>query len=68
MAAWSRATATDNRMPTIGASIAATLASWLVDALISSFAGIYVRALVGLAVSIWVFYVARKWLLDLRGY
>jgi len=54
-------------VPTIGASLFATLAGFLVDALLESWASIYVRIMVGLIVSIVTFYWARLKLLELRG-
>jgi membrane protein implicated in regulation of membrane protease activity len=54
-------------MPTIGAAIAASIAAWLVDELISSFAGTPVRVLVNLVLSVLVFVFVKRWLRELRG-
>lgn len=54
-------------MPTLGASLAASLAAWLVDALVSPVANTPIRILANLAVSVWVFVLAKRWLRDLRG-
>lgn len=54
-------------MPTIGASLFATLAGFVVDALLESWASIYLRIMVGLVVSIVAFYWSRLKLLQLRG-
>ena len=54
-------------MPTIGASLAASIAAWLLDDLIAPFSNLPVRVLVNVAVSVWVFYVTRRWLRELRG-
>lgn len=54
-------------MPTIGASIAASLAAWVLDDLISPYTSLFFRIMINLVVSIGVFYWARGALLDLRG-
>lgn len=54
-------------MPFIGASLAATLAGFVVDSLLEPWASMFVRIMVGLVVSTIVFYWARAKLLDLRG-
>lgn len=54
-------------MPFIGASLFATLAGWIVDSLLESWASILVRVIVGFVVSTLVFYWARAKLKELRG-
>ena len=54
-------------MPTLGASVVASAATWLLDDLVSPYANIPVRLLVNLVVSVWVFYATRSWLRELRG-
>ena len=54
-------------MPFIGASVAATIAGFLVDSLLEPWASMFLRIMVGLVVSIVVFYRARAKLLELRG-
>jgi hypothetical protein len=54
-------------MPTLGASLAASLAAWFLDDLIASFANVPVRVVVNLLVSVWVFYAVRRYLIELRG-
>jgi hypothetical protein len=54
-------------MPFIGASLVATIAGFVVDALLESWASMFVRIMVGLIVSTAAFYWARAKLLDLRG-
>lgn len=54
-------------MVLIGASLAATLAGFVVDALIESWASMFVRIMVGLIVSTAAFYWARGRLKELRG-
>jgi hypothetical protein len=54
-------------MPTLGASLAASFAAWLLDDLIAPFANLPIRVVVNLAVSVWVFYAVRRRLRELRG-
>ena len=54
-------------MPFIGASLAATIAGFVVDALVESWASMFVRIMVGLIVSTATFYWARAKLIELRG-
>jgi hypothetical protein len=54
-------------MPTLGASIVASLVAWVLDDLISPFANMPVRVLANLAVTVWVFYRVRRFLVELRG-
>lgn len=54
-------------MPFIGASLFASIAGWIVDSMLASWASIFVRIMVGLIVSTIAFYWARLKLLELRG-
>ncbi len=54
-------------MPSIGASLAALLAGWVADGLLQPYLGTSVTLLLSFAVSTVVFFVARRWLLELRG-
>lgn len=54
-------------MPTIGASVAASVVAWLLDDLIAPFTNLPVRVLINVAVSVWVFYLVRRRLRELRG-
>lgn len=54
-------------MPTIGASIAASLLTWMLDDVISPYTNLFFRIMINLVVSIVVFYWARRALVDLRG-
>lgn len=54
-------------MPTLGASMAALLAGWMIDDLLQPFLGLGATLLLSLVGSTIVFFMARKWLLDLRG-
>lgn len=54
-------------MPSIGAGVMATLAGWLVDELLQPLLGSGPTLILSFACSIWVFFLARKWLIELRG-
>lgn len=54
-------------MPTLGASMAALLAGWMIDDLLQPFLGLGATLLLSFVGSTVVFFIARKWLLDLRG-
>jgi hypothetical protein len=54
-------------MPSIGAGVAATLAGWVLDELLQPYLGMSVTLVLSFALSTVVFFVARKWLLELRG-
>ncbi len=54
-------------MPSLAAGIVASLAGWMVDDLIQPYLGMGFAFLLSFVSSTVVFYVARKWLIDLRG-
>jgi hypothetical protein len=54
-------------MPFLGATLFATLCGWLVDSVLSSFASMGVRLMIGFVVSTIAFYWALRFLKDLRG-
>jgi hypothetical protein len=51
----------------IGAGLAALLAGWMVESLLQPALGTGVTLLVSFAASTAVFFIARKWLIGLRG-
>lgn len=53
-------------MPTIGASLIATIAGWLLDALIADWVDVTTRLVVGLIGSSIMFLFALRWLQRLR--
>lgn len=53
-------------MPYLGGSVAALIAGWIVDGLLESFLGTGPRLVISFVVSTIAFYVAQKWLKDLR--
>ena len=54
-------------MPSIGTGVAATLAGSLVDALLQPFLGSGLTLILSFACSTWVFFLTRKWLIEIRG-
>ena len=54
-------------MPSIAAAIIASLAGWVVDAMIQPFLGIAARIFIGIFVGVYVYVYARNWLTGLRG-
>jgi len=54
-------------MPSLAAAIIASLAGWLLDAVISSFLGLTGRVMVSIVVTTYVYVYARNWLRDLKG-
>jgi hypothetical protein len=54
-------------MPSIGAALAATLAGWIVDAMLEPYLGVGPTLILSFACSTWIFFVARRWLTELRG-
>lgn len=53
-------------MPTIGGSVIALLAGWLIDAMLEPFLGSGATLVVSFVGSAVAFFFARKWLRDLR--
>ena len=53
-------------MPSLAAALIASIAGWVIDALIEPFVGIEVRILVGLVDGILIYYYARQKLVNLR--
>jgi hypothetical protein len=54
-------------VPSLAAAIIASVAGWVVDAIISSFLGLTGRVMVGIVVSTYIYYYTRNWLKDLSG-
>jgi hypothetical protein len=54
-------------MPSIGAALAATLAGFIVDAMLEPYLGVGPTLIASFACSTWIFFLARKWLIELRG-
>lgn len=54
-------------MASLGAGLAATLAGWMIDAALEPYLGTGLTLVLSFAGSTVVFFVARKWLKELRG-
>ena len=54
-------------MPSFAAAIIASVAGWLIDALISSFLGLTGRVMVGIVATTYIYVYARNWLRELSG-
>ena len=54
-------------MPSLVAGLVASLAGWLIGDLVQPYLGMGVTMILSLACSTVVFFVARKWLIELRG-
>ena len=52
----------------MAASIIASLAGYVVDAIVQPFLGIVPRIFIGIVVTVYVYVYARNWLTDLRGH
>lgn len=54
-------------MPSLAAAIIASIAGWILDAIVSPFIGLAGRIFLGIAVTTYIYVYARNWLRDLRG-
>jgi hypothetical protein len=54
-------------VPSLAAGIVASLAGWMVDDLIQPYLGMGFAFFLSFVSSTVIFYVARNWLIDLRG-
>ncbi len=54
-------------MPSLAAGLVASLAGWMIDDLVQPYLGMGVTLVLSLACSTVIFFVARKWLIELRG-
>ena len=54
-------------MPSLAAAIIASVAGWLIDAVVSSFLGLTGRVMVGIVTTTYIYVFARNWLRDLSG-
>ena len=54
-------------MPSLAAGLVASVAGWLIDDLIQPYFGVGARAVLSLVCSTVIFFVARRWLIQLRG-
>ena len=54
-------------MPSLAASLIASVAGYIVDAIVSPFLGIFGRVIIGIVITTYVWVYARNWLRDLSG-
>lgn len=54
-------------MPSLAAAVIASIAGWIVDAIVSSFLGLTGRVMVGIVITTYIYVYARNWLRDLSG-
>jgi len=54
-------------VPSLAAAIIASIAGWLIDAVVSDFLGLTGRVMVGIVVTTYIYVYARNWLRDLKG-
>ncbi|HUL79867.1 MAG TPA: hypothetical protein VL691_21560 [Vicinamibacteria bacterium] len=54
-------------MPSLGGAVAALLAGWIIDDLAQPYLGAGVTLVLSFVSSTVVFFIARKWLIELRG-
>jgi len=54
-------------VPSLVAGLVASLAGWLIDDLVQPVFGVGLTLTLSLACSILIFFMVRKWLIDLRG-
>ena len=54
-------------MPSFAAAVIASIAGWLIYALVSSFLGLTGRVMVGIVATTYIYVYARNWLRDLSG-
>ena len=54
-------------MPSLGAGVAAMLAGWFLDEVLQPFLGVGPTLMLSFVASTVVFFIAQKWLKDLRG-
>jgi hypothetical protein len=54
-------------VPSLVAAIIASIAGWLIDAIVSSVLGLTGRVMVGIVVTTYIYVYARNWLRNLSG-
>ena len=54
-------------LPSIVAGLVASLAGWMIDDLVQPYLGMGLTLVLSLAFSTTIFFVARRWLTELRG-
>jgi hypothetical protein len=54
-------------MPSLAAGLMASVAGWLIDDLVQPYLGVGARVVLSLVCSTVIFFIARRWLRELRG-
>jgi len=54
-------------VPSLAAGLVASLAGWMIDDVVQPYLGAGATLVLSLVCSTVIFFVARKWLIDLRG-
>ncbi len=54
-------------MPSLAAGLVASLAGWMIDDMVGPFLGSGITLVLSFACSTALFFVARRWLIELRG-
>jgi hypothetical protein len=54
-------------VPSLAASLIASVAGYVVDAIVSPFLGIFGRVIIGIVITTYVWVYARNWLKNLSG-
>jgi len=54
-------------MPSLAAGLVASVAGWMLDGVLQPFLGVGARAVLSLVCSTVIFFIARRWLRELRG-
>jgi len=54
-------------VPSLAAGLVASVAGWMIDDLVQPYLGVGARVVLSLVCTTVIFFVARKWLRDLRG-
>jgi hypothetical protein len=54
-------------VPSLAAAIIASIAGWIVDAIVANFLGLTGRVMVGIAITTYIYVYARNWLRALSG-
>jgi hypothetical protein len=54
-------------LPSLAAALIASIAGWIVDAIVANFLGLTGRVIFGIVITTYVYVYARNWLRDLSG-
>lgn len=54
-------------MPSIAAAVIASIAGWIIDAIVANFLGLTGRVMVGIVLTTYIYVYSRNWLRHLSG-